>query len=146
MAVNPATNKIYVPNTSSADVTVITEQQVNAISLTTTITPRPNNLTINPVPVFTFTTSSSYAPTVPLVQSVYYQVDTWQGPWLQASGSAPTFTGQLPILQLGTHILYAYATDAQQGDSVQPGSASSGRAARSLARSPLMRSQLCARL
>jgi YVTN family beta-propeller protein len=111
MVVNPVTNKVY-----NSEGRVLTEQQVSAIPLTTTITPLPNNVTANPAPTFTFTTSSTYAPTAPAVGGVYYQFDTWQGPWLQVSGTPPTFTTKVPTLQRGTHILFAYATDAQLGD------------------------------
>jgi hypothetical protein len=123
--VNAITNRIYVANNSSNDVTVITEQQTSAIPLTTAITPLPGNQTTFTQPTFTFTTSSSYAPTAPPVQTVYYQLDTWQGPWLQASGSASTFTAQTPVLRLGTHVLYAYAADGQTADSIQTGPQSS---------------------
>jgi YVTN family beta-propeller protein len=124
-AVNAVTNKIYVANNNSNDVTVITEQQTSAIPLTTAITALPGNQTALTQPTFTFTTSSSYAPTAPPVQAVYYQLDTWQGPWLQAPGSAPTFTTQTPVLRLGTHVLYAYAADGQSADSIQTGPQSS---------------------
>jgi hypothetical protein len=40
-------------------------------------------------------------------------VDTWQGPWIAASGSGNSFTGQTGNLLVGTHIVYAYAADAQ---------------------------------
>jgi hypothetical protein len=112
--VNPVTNTVYASDVNN--VIAVAEQQVSAIPLTTVITPLPNNVTANPAQAFTFTTSSSYGPTVPAVQNVYYQVDTWQGPWLEASGTAPTFTGQMPMLQTGAHILFAYAADAQFGD------------------------------
>jgi hypothetical protein len=44
-------------------------------------------------------------------------LDTWQGPWLPASGTTPNFTGATPSLSLGTHILYAFATDGQDANS-----------------------------
>jgi hypothetical protein len=50
------------------------------------------------------------------MSTVYYQLDTWQGPWLRASGSAPNFTGTAPQLLPGVHIVYAYATDSQFAD------------------------------
>ena len=125
LAVNLATGRIYVANNGGNDTTVITEQQVNQIPLTTAITALPGNQTTMTQPTFTFTTNSTYAPTAPPVQTVYYQVDTWQGPWLQAAGSAPNFTGQTPVLRLGTHVLYAYAADGQTADSLQTNAQSS---------------------
>jgi hypothetical protein len=115
--VNPITNRTYVTNFNSGNLTVITEQNVHAIPLTTAISPLPNNQSISPMPSFTFTTSSTYAPTAPTPQNVYFQLDTWQGPWLAASGSAPSFTAATPLLSFGPHIIYAYATDGQNADS-----------------------------
>jgi len=121
IAVNPVTNKIYVPNNGSANVTILTEQQVQPIPLTTSITATAGNQ-------FTFTTNSSYGPFAPLVQNVYFQFDTWQGPWLKAAGSAPNFTGGPPTPLLpGLHIIYAYATDGQFADSIQPGGSGFGQ-------------------
>jgi YVTN family beta-propeller protein len=126
-AANPVTNRLYVANLGNpGNVTVLTEQQVNAIPLTTTISPLPGNATPNPQPTFNFTTTSSYAPSVPAVQNVYYQLDTWQGRWLPATGTAPNFSATLSSLTPGVHILYAYAEDAQEGDSIQPALGSSG--------------------
>jgi hypothetical protein len=48
---------------------------------------------------------------------VQYQLDTWQGKWLPASGVAPFFTLTTPSLPLGNHILYAFATDGQDANS-----------------------------
>ena len=127
-AVNLVTNRSYISrffNNSNDNVTVLTEQQVTTIPLTTTIIPFPNNQTGPATTVF-FTTNSTYTPNVPPVQNVFYQLDTWQGPWLQATGSAPSFRADLPILSQGPHILYAYASDAQQGDSTQTGNGTSG--------------------
>ncbi|HTD23612.1 MAG TPA: Ig-like domain repeat protein [Terriglobales bacterium] len=121
VAVNPVSNKTYVANNGSANVTVLTEQQVLPIPLTTSITPSAGNQ-------LNFTTSSSYNPTAPAVQNVYFQFDTWQGPWLKASGSAPNFTGAAPVPLLpGIHIVYAYATDGQFADSTQPGGSGFGQ-------------------
>src|SRR5260370_3785218 len=120
LAVNAVTNKIYVANLQSNHVTVLTEQQVQPIPLTTAITPLPADQFVNPgTAVFHFTTSSSYTPAAPAVQNVYYQLDTWQGPWLKATGSAPNFSASVPPLPLGVHIIYAYAADGQFADSTQ---------------------------
>jgi YVTN family beta-propeller protein len=122
VAVNPVTNKIYVTNAGSSNVTVITEQQVQAIPLTTVITALPGNQTPSATPSFTFTAQSNFSPTAPAIGNVFFQVDTWQGAWIAAAGTGPSFTGTVAPLQPGFHILYAYAGDAQQGDSGQRGS------------------------
>jgi YVTN family beta-propeller protein len=116
-AVNPLTNKIYVANNDSNNVTVIAEQQVQPIPLVTAITPLTGNQTAGPTATFNFTASSSFAPTAPPPQAVYYQLDTWEAPWQTTSGSSPNFTGTTPPLTAGTHILYAFATDGQDANS-----------------------------
>ncbi len=117
IAVNPVTNKIY--SVSGNGVTVITEQSVVPVPLSTSITPLPNNLTNSPTPSFIFNGQTTFSPNAPAVQNVFYQVDTWQGPWLS---SAPSFSGATPALQGGVHILYAYAADSQLATSTQAGS------------------------
>jgi DNA-binding beta-propeller fold protein YncE len=117
VAVNPVTNKIYAANSGTANVTVIAEQQVQPIPLTTSIAPLPGDRTVERTPAFTFTASSSFSPAAPAVQGVYYQVDTWQGAWTPATGSANSFTGNTTPLALGMHILYAYAVDGQEARS-----------------------------
>src|SRR5581483_2869060 len=127
LAVDSVNNKVCVTNGNSSNLTVIAEQQVQPIPLTVAITPLPGNQTANPRTTFTFTTNSAFSPNAPPVQSVYYQVDAWQGPWLQATGSAPNFSGTLPSLASGIHVIYAYATDGQVADSIQPGSSHNGQ-------------------
>jgi YVTN family beta-propeller protein len=123
VAVNPVTNQVYVPNLYDNTVTVLTEQQTQAIPLTTTISPLVGNQTSSPVPTFTFTGSDSFAPTAPSLEGLYFQLDTWQGPWFAAAstGTQGSFTGTAPTLSPGVHILYAYATDGQDASSLQTG-------------------------
>ncbi len=87
------------------------------VPLTTSIAGFADNVTLSPTPTFTFTTSSTFSPVAPPIQHVYYQVDTLQGPWLEATGSAPDFTGVSPTLTRGSHILYAFATDGEDATS-----------------------------
>jgi YVTN family beta-propeller protein len=117
VAVNPVTNKVYVANYGSNNVTVITEQEVQPIPLVTAIAPLTNNQTQLRTPIFNFTASTSFGPYAPSPQMVFYQLDTWQLPWQAASGVPPNFTGATPTLSLGTHILYAFATDGQDANS-----------------------------
>ncbi|MBL0121760.1 MAG: hypothetical protein IPP88_03190 [Betaproteobacteria bacterium] len=120
VAVNPVTGKIYVANSSGGTVTVITESLMQAIPLTTAIGSLPGNQTGLASPTFTFTPASTFVPTVPPVQGVYYQIDTWQGAWQKAGGTG-LYTGTTAPLGLGTHILYAFAVDGQESTSVSTG-------------------------
>ena len=122
LAVNRATDEIAIADGNSSNVTLIAEQNVQTIPLSTTITPLPGNQIIGTAPppasTFTFTTNSTYAPNSPQVLGVFLRLDTWRGPWVAASGSGNTFTCpsascQFPTLTVGPHILFAYAEDAQ---------------------------------
>jgi len=110
---NPITNKTYVANALSNDVSVLSGKDTQ-VPLYTTIAPLPDDQTGSQTPTFNFTASSQYLPIAPPPEAVYFQVDTWQGPWTQASGSSPNFKGQTQTLSLGTHTLYAFAGDGQE--------------------------------
>src|SRR4029077_19342970 len=126
MAVNPITNKIYVANFGSYNVTVIAEQQVQPIPLEADIAPLPNNLTSTLTPTFSFTASSSFSPYASDPDNLLLQLDTWQGPWTAATNlGSGGFSDQTAALQPGTHILYAYATDGQEATSTNTGFQSS---------------------
>jgi len=125
VAVNPVTNKIYVPNWISADVTVITPARAETIPLTTNITPLPGNATLLPRPTFFFSAGSAFSPVSPPVRHIYYQVDTCTGPWLEASPAGATGSGQTLALLPGTHLLFAYAVDGQEATSINTGQGSS---------------------
>jgi len=124
VAVNPVTNRIYVPNQGSNTVTVITEQQVQGVPLSASITPLAGNQTETPTPNFNFVATSAFSPTAPAPQNVFFQVDTWQGPWTLATFGS-SISGVLlssattSPLQQGFHILYAYSDDGQDATSVQ---------------------------
>jgi YVTN family beta-propeller protein len=123
IAVNPVTDTIYVTNQFNGSyVTVITAQRVQAIPLTTSITPLPGNQTATTTPVFTFNAQSTFSPNLTVPANVFFQVDTWQGAWTAATSSGFSFTGTTAPLQPGFHILYAYAGDGQEADSEQKGS------------------------
>ena len=96
------------------------------IPITTTITPLTGNTTISPTPSFTFTAVNNFNPLAPAAQPVdalYFQFDTFQGPWTAATPNAtsPGYSGTAPTLSAGTHILYAYATDGQDASSTHTG-------------------------
>ncbi len=117
IAVNAPAGLLYATNYSDETVSVIAEQQVQTIPLTTVITPLTGNVTASATPTFNFTAASSFTPTNTTPQAVWYQFDTWQGTWLRASGMEPNFTGTAPTLLAGQHILYAFATDGQDATS-----------------------------
>jgi YVTN family beta-propeller protein len=118
VAVNLATNNIYVTNLADSTVTAISEEQVQTVPLTTTIAPLAGNVSTTSTPTFTFTAASTFAPTAPPVENVYFQLDTWEGRWIAATPGAGTYTGTAnPALLQGTHVVYAYATDGQDADS-----------------------------
>ena len=115
LAVNPTTNRVYLLNYDSNDVTVLTEKAASAVPLTTTIAPLAGNVTDSQTPTFTLSATSTFAPTAPPVRGIFTQVDTWQGPWQAATPSGGVFTATTPVLQGGTHVLYAFAVDGQDG-------------------------------
>ena len=117
LAVNPVTNNVYVAG--SPNTVVISEEQVQAIPLTTTINPLAGNTTTSTTPSFGLSAASTFAPTAPPVDAIYVQFDTWQGPWTAATFTAGVgYNATAPMLSLGTHILYAYASDGQDATSI----------------------------
>jgi YVTN family beta-propeller protein len=117
IAINLATNDIYVTNLADATVSAISDEQVQAIPLVTSIAPQPGNVTGN-LPIFALTAATTFAPTAPPITAVYYQVDTWEGPWIAAAPAAGSFTAPVsPALLQGTHVVYAYAIDGQDANS-----------------------------
>ena len=119
VAVDPATNTIYVSNYASNTVTVIAERQAQVVPLGTSIVPLPGNQTAGGSPVFTFSAQSSFSPVAPAPQDVFFQVDTWQGPWAVATGAGSSPSGTVSNLQPGFHMLYAFADDGQDATSAE---------------------------
>jgi YVTN family beta-propeller protein len=121
LAADSVANKVYVANALSGDVTVLTEQQVQPVPLTTTITPTSFTGVISPIsnPSFSFTVQDAFQPAgVPPQDQVYFQVDGQQGPWALATGSGSSFTVQLPSLATGDHVLFAWAGDGQEATAI----------------------------
>ena len=132
VAVNPVTNRIYaanyggLPNYDGTTVTAITEEQVQTVPLSVSITPLTGNQTPSATPIFEFTAQSAFSPTTLPPKNVFFQVDTWQGPWTRATSSGSSFTGTASTLLPGFHFLYAYADDGQDATSVQADSPLTG--------------------
>lgn len=119
VAVNPVTNKVYVANENSANVTVITPQSAWLAPLVVNIIPLSGNNVSTNRPTFTLTPLDQYMPNPTRVQQVYYQVDTWEGQWLRAAAANNTQWMATPgPLPNGMHILYVYATDGQDAGSI----------------------------
>ncbi len=127
IAANPVTNTVYVANYDSSNVTVIAGTgTAQAIPLTTTITPLAGNQASSSTPTFSFSAASTFAPVAPPVEAVYFQVDSMQGQWTQATNTGGgNFSGTTASLQNGSHTLYAFATDGQDATSTITGAQSS---------------------
>lgn len=107
-AVNPLTGRTYVSNLGGS-VSEIADQDVQPIPLTVSIGALVGNTTNSATPLLTLTTGGTLS-----ARRVYFQVDTWQGTWTAATGSAPNFSATLPSLLPGPHVLYAFATDGEE--------------------------------
>lgn len=81
-AINPVTQRVYIAGFPS--ITVLDESQQTS-PLTTTITPLADNATTVATPEFTFTAANLFQSQKLSVTSVYYQFDTWDGEWMQAT-------------------------------------------------------------
>jgi hypothetical protein len=123
---NPVDGNVYKDELSLGSADVASLQPAAPNPLVATINPLTGNATSNPSPTFTFTASSSFAPIAPPVENVYYQLDTTQGTWLPATGTAPSFSATLSSVPLGSHVLFYYATDGSDSTSVAVGSTSIG--------------------
>jgi YVTN family beta-propeller protein len=129
VAVNPVTNDAYVANYYSDNATAVSEQQVQSNALQTTITALTNNQTATETPSFSFTTTNGL--TSNAADNLVYQFDSWTGPWTAAVRGTPTgnsvaFNATVATpLEPGFHILYAFATDGEDGTSVNTGGQSS---------------------
>ncbi|MGA2845189.1 MAG: choice-of-anchor D domain-containing protein [Candidatus Acidiferrales bacterium] len=128
IAVNPATGNIYALDWMASTIDVIMENAVLPNALQTTINPLPPigglpaNATNTTSPTFTFSTLNNLSFSAPMVSApvtgLYFQVDTMQGSWTPATATPPgsgNFTGAASGVTPGFHILYAYATDGEDG-------------------------------
>ncbi|MBK6588935.1 MAG: hypothetical protein IPG22_11625 [Acidobacteria bacterium] len=125
IAVNPITNKVYVANIGTSNVSIITPAPSNSIPLNTVAEPFPSNTTPSATPTFTLTATSTYSPTVPPPRNIYFQMDTTNGTWTRATNSGSTATtvtaNAIPAtLQRGLHTIYFFATDGSDATSINP--------------------------
>ncbi|HZZ92496.1 MAG TPA: Ig-like domain repeat protein [Usitatibacter sp.] len=109
VAVNPVTNTTYV--TTPEGLSIVdgaASDGAHGIPLTTAI----SQSTTGSSPTFQFTPTTTYSPSAPPVQRVYYRLDSLTGAWQLASGSG-TFSGSASNLPAGRHVIYAFAADGQ---------------------------------
>ena len=129
LAVNSVTNDAYVANEFSNNATAVAEQQVQSNALQTAITALTNNQSSTETPSFSFTATNGLTGTA--ADNLVYQFDRWTGPWTAAvrgaaSGNSVAFSATVATpLEPGFHILYAFATDGEEGTSVNTGAESS---------------------
>ncbi len=112
VAANPITNKIYADGSGNT-VVVIDEQNEQDIPLDVTITPLPNDVSVNRRCEFSVEASSTYAPNTPAITQIYFQIDTNMGEWIKATPAGSMATIQTDLLTEGEHVLYSFATDTQ---------------------------------
>jgi YVTN family beta-propeller protein len=122
LAINLLANQIYISKNAATSslIWIINEQNVQNLPLTVDITPLPDHIAHTGTPTFAFAPASAYSPAI---QNVFYQVDTWTGPWRKATFSGGTWAGTTPFLQIGTHVMYAYASDSLEASSFDPSNA-----------------------
>jgi len=109
LSINPITSQIYVTNSASDNLSVIAEQRIGALPLATVISALPGNETAARSPTIVLSATSSYSPFNPPVQGIRYQVDSWEGLWPAAKAVDTTFNANPSQLQLGPHVIYAFA-------------------------------------
>jgi YVTN family beta-propeller protein len=109
LSINPITSQIYVANSASDNLSVIAEQRIGALPLATVISSLPSNQTAARSPTIVLSANSSYSPFNPTVQGIRYQVDSWEGLWPAAKAVDTSFNANPSQLQLGPHVIYAFA-------------------------------------
>ena len=141
VAVNLANNEVYVPNSQDNTLGVISPTLLQSIPLTSQLQGTPDAQTIpgmaifatsNVSPSFTGSARTTYSPNTPPPTALYYQLDTEQGVWQQASatssaGSNPAMYGfALNNIPWGVHTIYAYAVYGAEGTTLSAYSGFSG--------------------
>jgi hypothetical protein len=97
IAINLLTNKVYVANLDSSNVTVIAPNTTQKAPLTATVQGAVDAQTVNGLalfatananPLFTANVTSSCTSTAPTPTALFYQLDTAQGTWQKAAASS----------------------------------------------------------
>ena len=124
LASNPLTGEVFVVNNLSSNTSVITAEPIHSNAITVAIAPLAGNQTSSETPTFNFTASNTFSTAA--VDSLLFQLDTWQGSWTMATPTVPgSFTGTTATLLPGQHTLYAYATEGEEATSTATGVQSS---------------------
>lgn len=110
VAVNPATNTVYVLGTAVTPVAGAAGDPEQPTGIVTTFTALAGN-TAGPSGAISLSVANSFTP-APLssTRKVYYQLDSRDGTWRTATGSGP-YTAAFSGLSQGTHTIYAFATN-----------------------------------
>jgi hypothetical protein len=143
VAVNLATNQVYVADSASNGVAVVYSVPWSASSSGNAgsgpvrfadAVLAPFFGTTNNSPSFNVTATSDYTPSAPPPTAVYYQLDTAQGAWSSATGQSRA--GANPAIYCVTvssvpyavHFLYVYAAYGHEGtpDGSSKGTGTSG--------------------
>jgi YVTN family beta-propeller protein len=111
-AINPITNKIYVVNSQSNSVTAINDAGRAPNPLHIAITSKAGKE--GDGTTFSFRITNTYSQNASLVQGVYYQIDSIEGPWKSAKKSGKDWNATIGSLKEGKHTIYVWALDAQE--------------------------------
>ena len=113
-AFDPVTGHAYVPSCPGGAVAVISEQrQANPLSVAIS---GDDGITQTTTPSLDFAATNAFAPNAPPVTGIYYQVDSWMGPWSAATPSGATGSATLSLAP-GPHVVYAFAVDGHEAAS-----------------------------
>ncbi len=111
IGVNPLTRDIYVHGNTTTH--LVGEAGAGpAAPITTSISPLPGDHAGSGPVTFTMTVSNGFGAGAPAVRKVYYQLDSREGAWSEASGTGP-WTATIPAVGPGAHTLHAFAVDGQ---------------------------------
>jgi DNA-binding beta-propeller fold protein YncE len=127
LIINLSTNEVYVANSGSNNVSVVTPAPANPTASTgiaTTITPLVGNVTFSATPTFNFQATSLFGSGAPPIEAILYQVDTTTGPWQVLTPIENGASATLTSLRRGTHTLFAYAIDGLDSTSINPAGSS----------------------
>ena len=112
VAANPVTNKIFISQPSKKAVTIMDDAGRKANPLRVAVKPMSGSK--GKGQTFSFHVANSYSSAGPLVQGVYYQIDSTEGAWKSASRAGKDWTATVASLTSGEHTIYVWALEAQE--------------------------------
>jgi YVTN family beta-propeller protein len=112
LAVDSLKNDVYVANLESNSATVIQGATWALVPFFTSISINAPSSLVTSIPgTASLSAYSNLPPPAPALREMYYQSDTWQGPW-NNDFSQPAILSS----SLGVHVLYAFVTDGEEAD------------------------------